>query len=114
MKGTLVRFEDMPELSPPQHRNFVTRTLLTKALHPHLSLHASELKVGGEIVLHHHEEVGETFFMTGGRALATLGERVEEVGPGACGYVPPGVRHGVKNIGKEPVTLVVIYTPPLV
>ncbi|MFQ5691430.1 MAG: cupin domain-containing protein [Nitrospinota bacterium] len=113
MEGTLVRFEDQEELAPPLHKNFVTRTLITGAVNPALSLHVSEIRPGGEIVLHHHEDRTETFYITGGVALATLGTRTVEIGPGCCGHAPIGVPHGMKNLGDEPVTMVSIFTPPL-
>jgi mannose-6-phosphate isomerase-like protein (cupin superfamily) len=113
-EGTLVRFEDQEELAPPQHKNFVTRTLLTKAVNPALSLHVSGIRPGGEIALHHHDDRSETFYITGGRALATMGGKEVEIGPGTCGHAPIGVPHGMKNVGEETVTMVAIFTPPLV
>ncbi|MFQ5915106.1 MAG: hypothetical protein ACE5JS_18195 [Nitrospinota bacterium] len=37
MEATLVRFEDREEVAPPQHKNFVTRTLIAKAVTPALT-----------------------------------------------------------------------------
>lgn len=113
-EGTLVWLKDQDELAPPQHKNFVTRTLLTKAVNPALSLHVSEIRAGGEIALHHHDDRSETFYITGGTAIATMGDEEIEISTGACGHAPVGVPHGMRNIGDEPVTLVAIFTPPLV
>ena len=99
---------------PPQHSNFVTRTVITKAVNPALNLHVSNIRPRGEIVFHHHDDRSETFYIIQGTALATLGEQTVEIGPGHCGHAPIGIPHGMKIPGDEPVIMVVIFTPPLV
>ncbi len=99
---------------PPQHSNFVTRTVITKAVNPALNLHVSNIRPRGEIVFHHHDDRSETFYIIQGTALATLGEQTVEIGPGHCGHAPIGIPHGMKSPGDEPVIMVVIFTPPLV
>ena len=74
----------------------------------------SEIRPGGEIVLPHHNDRSETFYVIQGKGLSTFGEQTVEIGPGYCGHAPIGIPHGMKNPGDEPVTMVAIFTPPLV
>ena len=65
---------------------------------------------GGEYEMHSHPH--EQFsFMISGRMLLSVGGQEREVGPGDIWHAPPGVLHGGKLLGREPVVFVDIFHP---
>ncbi len=113
MKGTVVRTAELQEYLHPKHERYFLRDVVTSATHPGLSLHRGRIEPGGEILVHVHEEQTETFYVLSGQALCTMGKETLSFGPGSCGVAPPGVPHGLKNPGSEPVELLALFTPPL-
>jgi quercetin dioxygenase-like cupin family protein len=58
---------------------------------------------------HPHEQIS---VMLQGRMRLTVGEEVEEIGPGDMWYAPDDVPHGGELLGDDPVVFVDIYAPP--
>ena len=58
---------------------------------------------------HPHEQIS---VMLQGRMRLTVGDEVEEIGPGDMWYVPANVLHGGELLGEDPVVFVDIYAPP--
>jgi quercetin dioxygenase-like cupin family protein len=58
---------------------------------------------------HPHEQIS---FMRQERMRLTVGNEVEEIGPGDMWYVPANVLHGGELLGEDPVVFVDIYAPP--
>jgi quercetin dioxygenase-like cupin family protein len=58
---------------------------------------------------HAHEQVS---VMLQGRMRLTVGDEVEEIGPGDMWYAPAGVPHGGELLGEDPVVFVDLYAPP--
>jgi quercetin dioxygenase-like cupin family protein len=58
---------------------------------------------------HPHEQIS---VMLQGRMRLTVGEEVEEIGPGDMWYAPANVPHGGELLGDDPVVFVDIYAPP--
>jgi mannose-6-phosphate isomerase-like protein (cupin superfamily) len=112
-QGTIIRTAEQEEYPHPRHDRFFLRDVVTAAINPDLSLHRGRIEVGGEIGLHTHEDRTETFYLLCGEALCTLDGQEHTFGPGCCVVAPPGVPHGLKNVGDEPVDLLAIFTPPL-
>lgn len=96
----------------PKHVGVLMKTLVDAQTNPLATVHRVRVVPGGEIVLHVHDKSAETFLITAGRALCTLGDATQEFGAGNLGYAPAGVRHGLKNLGDQDVELVAIFTPP--
>lgn len=67
---------------------------------------------GERVPLHRHEHEDELLFVHTGTAVGIVGDRREQVGPGATMYIPQGVWHGLDNPSDEPVELVWVVTPP--
>jgi mannose-6-phosphate isomerase-like protein (cupin superfamily) len=51
-------------------------------------------------------------YMLAGRARAEICGQSREMGPGECCFFPAGEQHVFTVVGKEPVRLLVIYSPP--
>jgi mannose-6-phosphate isomerase-like protein (cupin superfamily) len=89
------------------------QTLVDPQMNPLATVHRVRIVPGGEIVPHIHDKSAETFLITSGRALCTMGDSTMELRAGNLGYAPAGNRHGLKNIGDEDVHLVTVFTPPV-
>jgi len=56
---------------------------------------------GSKVPLHIHEREDEIFHVLAGRVELGLGEGVLEGKPGDIIYLPRGVRHSIRTLGKE-------------
>jgi mannose-6-phosphate isomerase-like protein (cupin superfamily) len=66
----------------------------------------------GAVYHRHRHEVPEIYFITGGRALWTVGDESREVGPGMTIYTRPGAEHRMENLGSEPVSAIWVWWAP--
>ncbi len=97
------------------HRNYpgvFIRQLVDAQTNPLATFNVVRIAPESEISPHIHDNSAETFLITAGRALCTLGDATTELHAGNLGYAPAGTRHGLRNIGTEDVMLVTVFTPP--
>lgn len=68
---------------------------------------------GGEVGFgpHLHHDIDEVFVVREGTLEFLLGSDVMSLVAGDVVRVPPGVRHGYRNVSGEPVELLVWFTP---
>ena len=66
----------------------------------------------GRRVVRHTHPVEEVLTFLAGDGEATLGDEVVPVGPGVTLHVPPGLVHGFRPIGAEPLHLLVVFPTP--
>lgn len=66
----------------------------------------------GQRVLLHTHPVEEVLVFVGGEGEAVLGEERVPVGAGVTLHVPPGVVHGFRPTGGEPLRLLVVFPTP--
>jgi mannose-6-phosphate isomerase-like protein (cupin superfamily) len=64
------------------------------------------------VPVHRHERAEQVLFFLSGRGLASLGDKEIEAVPGTTIHVPKGVRHGIANTGKEPLSFLETTSPP--
>ena len=74
------------------------------------------LGAGGELPVHRHDKTEEIAYILGGEGSVVVidetGARVEvPISAGHVWYNPPGVWHGVKNTGTEPLSMVFATIP---
>jgi mannose-6-phosphate isomerase-like protein (cupin superfamily) len=82
-----------------QSRNFVRgRSVAARAMN---SCDHGTYFTNGEVGVHVHEATEEVFYFIRGTGLVTLGEKEISVQAGSVIAVPAGVRHGVRNTGKD-------------
>ncbi|MEZ4598311.1 MAG: cupin domain-containing protein [Syntrophotaleaceae bacterium] len=113
MKGTIVRTAEQPEYAHPAHDRFFLHDVVKAELNPALSVHRGRIEVGGEIRPHNHEGQTETFYILSGDVVCTMNGEEAPLTAGCCVVAPPGVRHGLKNVGETPAELLALFTPPL-
>lgn len=78
---------------------------------PRLLLGLNGLAPGAEQTLHTHEGQDKFYHVLEGRGRFTVGEEAREAGPGEVVWAPSGAVHGVQNVGKERLVLLVGIAP---
>lgn len=74
-----------------------------------------ELDPGVSEGSHTHEGPGaleEIYYVLGGAGIFWMDDEVVDVEAGDAVLAPPGVDHGVRNTGTEPLKFVIIWGPP--
>jgi quercetin dioxygenase-like cupin family protein len=60
---------------------------------------------------HLHHDSDEVAYVLSGEITFKIGDEVTAGGPGACAFMPRGVRHAWKNSGAEVGKVLFLYTP---
>jgi mannose-6-phosphate isomerase-like protein (cupin superfamily) len=64
----------------------------------------AEVSVGDTFASHRHAPA-EIYHVLAGHGRVRLEGREVEVGPGSAVFIPSGRRHGIRNVGDEPLRL---------
>jgi quercetin dioxygenase-like cupin family protein len=78
----------------------------------HSVLFTEDLAPGASIPRHKHPGAEEIVILQTGTSRVHLGDIVKDVGAGATVFIPPGTWISVDNIGREPVSLIAIFSEP--
>lgn len=62
---------------------------------------------------HTHEREEEIIYVIAGSGETKAGGRIFPLEPGVAVYTEPGLEHGVKNTGTEPLILISVFSPPV-
>lgn len=95
-----------------QFPGLLIKPLETRATHPCARVTLVQLAVGGTIATHVHEQETETVFVLAGSGVLSVEEREEPVRAGMGATVPPGLAHGMRNVGEVPLQLYAVHTLP--
>jgi quercetin dioxygenase-like cupin family protein len=87
--------------------------MITSEDNPSLSFHRGTIEVSGAIHPHTHDKETETYYILSGKAEGVMGNDKGTYTDGSLFMAPPGLLHGLKNIGDEPVEIISIFTPPI-
>jgi quercetin dioxygenase-like cupin family protein len=72
----------------------------------------NEIVIPGDgVPVHKHSNEDEFIFVHSGKLALNIGEKVQEVGPGALAFIPKKVWHGVTNVGNEDARFYAGYSP---
>ena len=86
---------------------FLARTADT----PRFTFGIIEIAAGRVLEEHVHHEEDDAFYIVSGEMTFTFGGREAAAPPGTFVLVPPGVEHGFRNDGDEPVRMLNIHAP---
>jgi quercetin dioxygenase-like cupin family protein len=78
----------------------------------HLVMFTEDLAPGASVPRHKHPGAEEILILQTGTSRVYLGDIVRDVGAGATVFIPPDTWISVDNIGKEPVSLIAIFSEP--
>jgi mannose-6-phosphate isomerase-like protein (cupin superfamily) len=75
-----------------------------------ISLQFSEVPVGSEQPIHHHEPE-QCYYIVRGKGLMLIEEESGEVAAGDAIFIPSNLRHGIRNIGNEVLEYITANAP---
>ena len=75
------------------------------------SLAEARLAPGAATTPHHHAVTEEIYYILSGAAEMTLGAESRPVGPGDAIAIPPGVRHTIRNTGRDELVFLCTCAP---
>ncbi len=68
---------------------------------------------GSDPGTHSHEREEEIVYVISGQGETRVGNGVYPLEPGVMVFTEPGVEHGVKTLGDEPLVLISVFSPPV-
>ena len=71
----------------------------------------NEVEKHGGVKMHEHT-AEHGYFIIEGKMLLRRGKEEKEVGAGTAIYIPSGVPHTFRAIGKDKLRLIMVYSPP--
>lgn len=79
-----------------------------------MSMGIAEFPIGVVAPVHSHEHEEEVCYIVSGEGQLLVGERIESLKQGVCVYIPPRIAHQTRNIGKDVLKVLYVFSPPLV
>jgi mannose-6-phosphate isomerase-like protein (cupin superfamily) len=104
----MAHFIDWRNFAGAQPEKFF-KTTLWKGEHVMLGLNC--LEPGQSQPVHAHAAADKFYFVLTGEGTFTIGEQTKEAGVGMLMIAPAGIAHGVRNGGKERLSLLVGIAP---
>jgi mannose-6-phosphate isomerase-like protein (cupin superfamily) len=103
----------MPIVIPPGegHRIGNVEFLARSADTPRFTFGIIEIAPGRVLESHVHAEEDDAFYILAGELTFSFGEDTAAAPPGTFVLVPPGVPHGFRNAGGEPVRMLNLHAP---
>ena len=83
-----------------------------------LQITVMEIPVGKDIGLENHGDTEQILVVVSGLGEASMGkdrekpQKIERMGPGYAAVIPKDTWHNVKNVGRTPLKLYSVYSPP--
>ena len=68
---------------------------------------------GSDPGTHRHAAEEEIIYVISGRGQTKVGDKTYALEPGVAVFTEPGVEHGVKALGEEPLVLISVFSPPV-
>jgi quercetin dioxygenase-like cupin family protein len=97
---------------PIPSEEFILKVTPQNSGSQHLVLGTEEIPPGGEIPRHKHLEQDEILLIQTGTAHVTLNDKEYDVHAGGMVFFPAQTWVGMKNIGKDNISLVFIFSAP--
>jgi mannose-6-phosphate isomerase-like protein (cupin superfamily) len=93
------------------HRVGNVEFLARSADTPRFNLGIIEIAPGRELEPHVHGAEDDSFYILSGEMTFTFGDESVAAPPGTFVLVPPGVEHGFRNDGADPVRMLNVHAP---
>ena len=77
-----------------------------------LAINWVEATPGSEQPSHSHSSNEQTYVIVRGHGHMTVGDEIQEVGPGTVVFVPPNTNHSIRNGGDDRLVYVSATSPP--
>src|SRR5512142_2331494 len=107
-----VNIDDLTSIEPPKHTKAKMWTFITPKMQDNraFELMLTTIEPGGsaETVTHATEHA---YYVISGRMQVTVEGQTFDMEPESCLYMDKEAAHGLKVVGDEPVTFVVLFAP---
>ncbi|MDI6884999.1 MAG: cupin domain-containing protein [archaeon] len=126
-EACMVKANDVKGICPPNYEKTDSRPLISPRIMdvkcgapPHdpaspvrayFVMVYNEVEEGGGVTMHEHE-AEHGYFIIAGKMLLRIGKEENELGAGTALYIPSGVPHSFKAVGRDKLRLIMIYSPP--
>ena len=111
-RGIQINKADLTSTEPPKHVGAKMWTFITPKMQDNraFELMLTTIEPGGsaETVTHATEHA---YYVISGRMQVTVEGQTFDMGPESCLYMDKEAAHGLKVVGDEPVTFVVLFAP---
>ena len=109
----IVGVKDVKGICPPSYEKTDSRPLISPKIMDvkNFVMVYNEIEEQGGVKTHEHE-AEHGYFIIEGKMLLRIGKEEKEVEAGTAIYIPSGVLHSFRAIGKDKLRLIMIYSPP--
>ena len=110
-----IRPAEIEGFSPENHHGTVNKRLVAPdtvgSRHLEVVLGIVDGEGGGSLP-HRHVGIEQANYILEGRARVEIAGEVQVLGPGDMCFFPPDMDHAVTRVSREPLKVLVIYSPP--
>jgi len=112
-EACIVKVKDVKGICPPNYEKTDSRPLISPRIMDvkNFIMVYNEVEEGGGVTMHEHE-AEHGYFIIEGKMLLHIGQEENEVEAGTALYIPSGVPHSFKAVGRDKLRLIMIYSPP--
>ncbi len=113
-KAQIRHMDDLQPYAPPGHSGTVNVRLVEKDFCGAFEMVHGTIDPGCQAHRHAHEVESQVCYVLAGEMEVTLNDDApHKCGPGTVVTIPPKVAHLIVSTGTEPLSLIVLYSPPL-
>jgi len=106
--------EDLARYAPPNHAGTQNVKLVEREFCPSFEMVRGLVQPGGEAEPHYHAHEHQVMYVVAGVAEVTLGDDAPvRCGPGTIVRLPPLLMHRVVCVSRQPLEVIIVYSPPL-
>jgi|WetSurMetagenome_2_1015567.scaffolds.fasta_scaffold451903_2 mannose-6-phosphate isomerase-like protein (cupin superfamily) len=111
-RGIQINQADAPCTEPPKHTLAKMWTYITPKMQDNkaFELMVTTMQPGGAAETGSHA-TEHAYYVISGRMQVTVEDKLYDLEPGSCLYMDKEAAHGLKVVGDEPVSFVVIFAP---
>lgn len=112
-EACMVKVTDVKGICPPNYEKTDSRPLISPRIMDvkNFVMVYNEVEEEGGVTMHEHE-AEHGYFIIAGKMLLSIGKEENELEAGTALYIPSGVPHSFRSIGKDRLRLIMIYSPP--
>lgn len=98
----ITKLNELPELPVSHDPQLKKKLLIANGVIPHLTgFSQAVIPQNGTVTSHHHEDMTEVFFVSGGEGIVTVNAIQYPLTEGTCIVVEPKEEHSLKNTGSN-------------
>lgn len=113
MEAKVFRAQEMDWIEAPGHFSAFSKLLVNESNgSKYFDFRVSSYQPKGYCDAHAHQIAENIYYILKGEGIVELDGKRHPVGPGAVIFIPPKVKHAIRNTGFEDLIFVVAASPP--